>query len=231
MDPRPHLRDFLSEKFIEKPIEVKLTEFNTTFNKYLAKWYRSSALDLALLIALAWVGIYSSHKTNNPNDLKLYTGLILDVTFIIFLWRRLQNIRFLTKVWPYLRLHGGPVFSRLVWAPWGLKFRSAGFYLYSFYYHTKTNALVRGLHKFAAWTELVPDNDDIFDRAIHKAKSLCLELFLKKLLQYFFVALVIFALYFMVRWTISQEENGLSVFDLALFPFSFFAEWLSRLIL
>ncbi|NNM55429.1 MAG: hypothetical protein HKM05_12015 [Spirochaetales bacterium] len=221
MDPRPHIRDFLSATFIEKPIEVKLTEFNTTFNKYLAKWYRNSALDLALLIALAWIGLYSSYKTNNPNDLKLYTGLILDVTFLIFAWRRFQNIRFLVKTWPYLRLHGWPLVNRLLRAPWGQKFRAAGFYLYFFYYKAKTNVFIRGLHKLAAWTEIVPSNDNIFDCAIAKAKSVCVDLFLKKLLQYLFVALTIFALYFLVKWTISREENGLSIFELALFPFSF----------
>jgi len=220
MGVRSYIKNLINRKVVDTQIEKVLLNLEVVYDRSLQKWYRSSLINLILVVLLAVTGLYFSRKSESSIDVELFISAILWLITVVFVYRRVVNVLYLKKNWSAVREYG-PLLLRAWWQGGrGNRLRSAAVALYNNIVEQKTTKLTRGVLRTGARWNILPGQDEVFDRFWVEFRNFARTIVVSRLVQFLLLCVFVAALGWFVRDAIQVNLHETSLTRLYVLPFT-----------
>jgi len=214
---------------LDNAVTQKLADYEIQVNQNFRKWYKQSLINVLIIGILVASGLISYFFSDKTGVLKFLVALAYLFSILIFLYRRILNVRTLVQKRKEIQSYGHLVLKGLFSYKFGLKIRLTVYDLYMHLYEELVSDKKIFLHKLGAKLHLVPDQKEVFEIIYGNLLLFFWNVIYKNLLKFLSFTLVFAAFSFFVKNSVLIEMQFDTIFETLKYPFVYFYELIRTL--
>ena len=219
----------LTTEILNNVVLKKLSEVELQVNANFKKWYRQSIINIVVVVILILAGVLAYMVSDKSGLLKLLVAIAYLFSMGVFVFRRIQNVRFIVANKTNIQVYGRLTVTGLVRYPYGHKIKTIIHDIYDKLY----NELVAGkkavLHKIAAKVKLVPSQQEVFEIIYGNIVLFFWNVIYRNLVKFIVFILLFTGLSLFVKNTVLLEMRFSNIFETLAYPFIYFGRLIKRL--